>query len=414
MKTRVRFPVHDPDRIIRRDAAAMAPQGPPAPLRHSRGLAPKPIRLREEYPDVLALGPQLKSTLCILKGAFAFLSPHIGDLETPQARDFFHETIALMKRITECDPGTVACDLHPGYYATRAAQDLPGKALIPVQHHHAHIAACMAEHGISGDVIGLAMDGTGYGTDGNAWGGEFLVAGERAFTRKGHIRYFILPGGEKAVREPWRIAVSLLRDAYGDTWPELALKLKLIPDRKQIELLNLAMERRINSPLASGLGRAFDGIAALAGLRRTVAFEGQAAMELEASAEGKTAAPYPFEFNRSPEGERLLDLNPTVRAATEDVLAGKGCGEISASFHRMLCRAFSEMAQEVGHETGLNRVVLSGGCFQNRILLAGCIEALGGAGFEVFIHRDVPANDGGISLGQAVVAGAIQKLKKGT
>ncbi len=408
------FLVHNRDILVRcDDSVAVASKNEPVLLRRSRGFAPKPIRLKEEYPAVMALGPQLKGTICILKGDFAFLSPHIGDLETPQARDFFRETIALMKRITESDPDVIACDLHPGYYPTRAAETLSGKAVVPVQHHHAHIVSCMAEHGISGDVIGLAMDGTGYGIDGAAWGGEFLVANETAFARKGYIRYFALPGGEKAIKEPWRIALSLLRDAYGDEWPELAIKLKLIPDQGQIALLETALAKQINSPPASGLGRVFDAVAALTGLRRTVSFEGQAAMELEAAAEGKTEAPYPFEIDRSREGEDLLDLNPAVRAITEDVLAGKGWGMVSSSFHRMLHQAFAKMTEDIRRETGLNRAVLSGGCFQNRILIEGCIEELEKTGFEVFTHRLVPANDGGISLGQAVVAGSIQKLKEG-
>ena len=407
------FLVHNRDILVRcDDSVAVVSKGLPSFFRRSRGFAPKPIRLQEAYPDVLALGPQLKGTLCILKGSFAFLSPHIGDLETPQARDFFHETIVLMKRITESAPEVIACDLHPGYYSTKTAEALSEVQLIAVQHHHAHIVGCMAENRISGNVIGLAMDGTGYGSDGNAWGGEFLVANETEFTRKGHIDYLVLPGGEKAIREPWRIAASLLREAYGKEWQEIASRLGIIPDRNQIALLEIAMEKRINSPLASGLGRVFDGIAALIGLRRTVTFEGQAAMELEAIAEGNGDDPYPFEIRRGRNGALLLDFRETVRALAEAVIAGKERGGLAGSFHRTLHQAFLKMAQEIRNETGLDRVVLSGGCFQNRILLEGCMETLTGSGFQVFIHHEVPANDGGISLGQAVIAGAIQKLKK--
>ena len=222
------FLVHNRDILVRcDDSLAAVVAGEDSLLRRSRGYVPKPIALNNDYPPVLALGPQMKSTLCLLKGNLAFLSPHIGDLETPQARDFFHETIALMERITECRPSLLACDLHPGYYATRIARQMAEARAIPlpfshIQHHHAHIVSCMAENGLNGEVIGLAMDGTGYGTDGHIWGGEFLVADERSFTRRGASEGFTLPGGEKAIREPWRIAISLLREAYGPAWPEMA------------------------------------------------------------------------------------------------------------------------------------------------------------------------------------------------
>lgn len=408
------FLVHDRDILVRcDDSVAMVADAQPVFFRRSRGFAPKPLRLRGDYSEVMALGPQLKGTVCIVKGSFAFLSPHIGDLETPLARDFFHETIALMKRITESDPRVIACDLHPGYYPTRIAREFPDREIIPIQHHHAHIVSCMAENGISGEVIGIVMDGTGYGPDGAAWGGEFMVADEARYVRKVHIKYVTLPGGEKAIREPWRIAAGLLRQAYGEDWPEIACRLGIMPDPGRSALLEKAMARKINCPSASGLGRIFDGIAALIGLRRTVSFEGQAAMELEAAAAGGTGDPFPCEVARGTDGMRLLDFKQTVRAIAEGRTAGIDAGTLSASFHATLQRAFLETARQIREETGLNRVVLSGGCFQNRILLEGCIKTLKEARFDVFVHRYVPTNDGGISLGQAVAAGAINKLKNG-
>jgi len=404
------FLVHDRDILVRCDDSIASVLGSaPTILRRARGFAPKPILLREDYPSVLALGPQLKGTVCILKGRFAFLSPHIGDLETPQARDFFHDSMALMKKITEADPDRVACDAHPGYYATRTAAALAGIEVISVQHHHAHIVSCMAENLLSGEVIGLAMDGTGYGSDGHAWGGEVLVAGETDFTRAGHIGYFVLPGGEKAVREPWRVAVSLLKDAYGDAWPRIVSRLNLVAEDRFYEIMDRIIGERINSPLSSGLGRVFDGIASILGLRRTASFEGQAAMELEGMAGGNQGEVLPFETERDGEGCCILDFKPAVRAIAEGIVAGKDRGGLAASFHRTVERALCRMSEEARSGSGLNRVVLSGGCFQNRILHDGCVRELARSGFEVFSHRRLPPNDGGISLGQAVVAAARKK-----
>ena len=398
------FLVHNRDILVRcDDSIAFVSNNETRMVRRSRGYAPKPIMLAEEYPEVLALGPQLKGSLCLLKGRFAFLSPHIGDLETPQARDFFHENISLMKRITESDPSMIACDLHPGYYATQVAATL-SEEVIPVQHHHAHVVSCMAENGIAGDVIGIAMDGTGYGIDGNAWGGEFMLANEKEFRRLGHIKYFILPGGEKAIHEPWRIAVSLIREAFGERWPAIATDLDLIPDKRLIETLDRAMVKRLNSPLSSGLGRVFDGVSALLGLCRNATFEGQAAMALEAVASEEKIEPARFEILMGPDGVRLLDLSETVRAMVAGIESGKSRPSLSHVFHRTLHRAFLKMSEDIRNETGLNRVVLSGGCFQNRILLEGVVGELEAYAFEVFTHKIVPANDGGIALGQAVIA----------
>ncbi|HUH65220.1 MAG TPA: hypothetical protein VLZ07_02205, partial [Syntrophales bacterium] len=374
-------------------------------IRRSRGFAPIPITLAKSYPPILALGPQMKTTLCVLKGNLAFLSPHIGDMETPEARDFYRETLGLMQKIAECEPGIVACDLHPGYYTTMFAEGFAASHVIRVQHHHAHIVRSMAENGIEGEVIGIAMDGTGYGTDGTVWGGEFLIASESEFTRIGHITNYLLPGGEKAIREPWRIAISLLKQSYGDDWPCIAESLGLVPEKSLYKTMDRIMEQRFNSPLTSSLGRLFDGIAAILGLRRKVTFEGQAAMELEAAAKGSTGSALQFQIEDAGDAIRL-DFSPLVRGIVEGLHAGKRKDELSASFHLTLQVAFCKMARKIRTNTGLNRLVLSGGCFQNRILTEGTIEELRKAGFEVFFHRTIPTNDGCISLGQAVCAGA--------
>ena len=409
------FLVHNRDILVRcDDSIAFVAAEKPRLLRRARGYVPQPLHLRDSYlssPAVLALGGQLKTTQCILKGRFAFVSPHIGDMETPQARDFFHESITLMKRITESDPQIIACDYHPAYYSTKAAQELPAEKIIRVQHHHAHIASCMAENQIEGKVIGLAMDGTGYGMDGNAWGGEFLIADETGFERFGHLQYIVLPGGEKAIYEPWRIAVSLLKTVYGMSWRKIAKRLNLISDKRQFKLFDKIIEGKINSPLSSGLGRLFDGVAALIGARRQVSFEGQAAMELESLATGSSGKPYAFDIISDNDKPYILDISAMIEAIVTEMETGQNMAKIAASFHQTVIDAFAVMANEMRKKTDLTRVVLSGGCFQNKILLERAIDKLENAGFDVYCHKQVPANDGGISLGQAVVAASM--IKKG-
>ena len=406
------FLVHNRDILVRcDDSVVFLTGGKPQLMRRSRGYAPRPLILKESFPAVLALGPQLKMTQCILKDNFAFLSPHIGDMETPQARDFFHESLALMKRITQSDPQIIACDYHPAYYSTHVAQELKEVRVVHVQHHHAHIVSCMAENQIDGDVIGLAMDGTGFGLDGNAWGGEFLIANATQFQRFGHLQYFVLPGGEKAIHEPWLSGVSLLRKAYGQAWPELASRLKFAPDQTNFELLDKIMETRLNSPLSSGMGRLFDGVAAIMGLRRKVSFEGQVAMELEAKAQ-LSGVVLPFDILRNSDDSYILNVSAAIRAIVENIFSGKSVEEIASAFHATLTAAFAAMSIKMRKLTGINRVALSGGCFQNRLLLEGTVTELKKKDFEVYYHSQVPANDGGVSLGQAVIAGSIIKKEK--
>jgi len=400
------FLFHDRDILVRCDDSVAAVMGRgPVLLRRARGWAPKPITLRRPYPDVLALGPHLKATLCVLADRLAWLSPHIGDLETPEARDFHRESLRVMERIAGCRPDTVACDLHPAYWTTRLAEEIPHREIIPVQHHHAHVVSVMAEHGLWGEVIGIAMDGTGYGPDGTAWGGEFLLAAEAHYRRVGHLRPYPLPGGEKAVREPWRAAASLLREAFGGEWTVVARRLPLGVHEEKFVVLENMMARGFNSPLTSSLGRVFDGVAAVLGIRQAVSFEGQAAMELEAVAGGPTKRRYPYGIVREG-GKLILDLGPLVRAVAEDVIRGKDRGAVAAAFHGTIVEAVAEMAAAVREETGRERAALSGGCFQNRLLLEGTVRALKRKGFTVYTHRLLPPNDGCIALGQAVAAAA--------
>jgi hydrogenase maturation protein HypF len=398
--------LHNRDILVRCDdsVAAVAAKAPVL-MRRSRGWAPKPVSLKRSYPEVLALGPQLKATLCILKGHLAYLSPHIGDLETPEARDFHRDSLRLMERIAECRPDVIACDLHPAYWTTRLAEELPHSQIIYVQHHHAHIVSGMAENGLTCNVIGLAMDGTGYGTDGTAWGGEVLAADEIDFRRAGHIRPYPLPGAERAVKEPWRVAASLLRESFGGTWRDVARKLPLREKENHFGVLENMMAQGFNCPLTSSLGRVFDGVAAILGTRQAVSFEGQAAMELETLAAGRTKKSFPFELMRDGDG-LVLDLRPLVRAIAEERIKGKDPAAIAAAFHRSIIGAIAAVTVAVREQTGLGKAVLSGGCFQNRVLLEGTLRELEKAGFEVYTHQMLPTNDGCIALGQAVVAAA--------
>ncbi|MBA4396141.1 MAG: carbamoyltransferase HypF [Syntrophus sp. (in: bacteria)] len=400
------FLFHNRDILVRCDDSVAAVMGRvPVLLRRSRGWAPKPIALRRSYPDVLALGPHLKSTLCILKGGLAYLSPHIGDLETPEARDFHREVLRVMERIAECRPDAVACDQHPAYWTTRLAEELPHTTIVRVQHHHAHIVSVMAENGLSGEVIGLAMDGTGYGPDGTAWGGEFLLCDEAGYRRVGHIRPYPLPGAERAVKEPWRVAASLLRESFGADWRGLAAKLPLGEREDQFAVLENMMAQGFNSCLTSSLGRVFDGVAAILGRRQAVSFEGQAAMELETIARGRSTRRYPYDI-ADEGGKVILDLRPLVRTVAEEKIRGKDPAAIAAAFHRTIIAAIAAMAAAVRERTGLVKAALSGGCFQNRVLLEGLVQALEKGGFTVYTHRVLPTNDGCIALGQAVVAAA--------
>jgi hydrogenase maturation protein HypF len=378
-------------------------------LRRSRGLSPKPVPLITSFPPVLALGAQMKGQICLVREDQAFVSPHIGDLETPLARDILHENIHLLQNITECDPRIIACDLHPDYYSSHVARRMAKKTVIPVQHHHAHIVSCMAENHVTEQVLGLAMDGTGLGTDGRIWGGEFMLADTTSFERVGHFRHFLLPGGDYAVRQPWRTGVGLLFFAFGSSWGDWARRLSLVPEDFPMSLLDKIMDHRINCPETSSLGRLFDGVAAILGLRRHVTFEGQAAMELEVRAGGGKGASFPYKIEKNG-AAFVLDMGPMIRALADNVLRGVSLADQAASFHQTLITALTDMAERIARETGTRRLALSGGCFQNRILLEGCLSSLEKAGFTVLRHHQVPTNDGGIALGQAVIAGS--RIKK--
>lgn len=400
------FLIHNRDIYLRSDDSIMRRSGgADCFIRRSRGYVPVPIFLKKEIAPILACGAELKNTICLTKGKMVFLSQHVGDLENLATYEFYRLTIRHMKRILEVKPEIIAHDMHPDYMSTRWAMAQQEVKKIPVQHHHAHIVSAMAENKIDGPVIGLSFDGTGYGTDGAIWGGEILVADEKQFTRAAHFAYIPMPGSAAAIKEPWRMAVSYLYDALGqDIW---TLDLPLLRDieENKLKLVIEMITKRVNSPDTSSLGRLFDGVAAIAGLRNYVAFEGQAAMELEMAAEGVADRAYDFEWLTAESIK--IQTGPIIRGVVNDLLNGVAASVISARFHDTLIRLFAELSEIIRAKNSLNRLVLSGGVFQNSLLLTGLISALEKKGFEVFSHKLVPTNDGGICLGQAVVAHAI-------
>ncbi|MGB8646602.1 MAG: carbamoyltransferase HypF [Anaerolineae bacterium] len=372
------------------------------PLRRSRGYAPFPVHLPFEAPPVLATGAELKNTFCITREQYAFLSHHIGDLENYETLRSFEDGVQHFERLFRVQPAALAYDLHPDYLATRYALDRAERDGIPafgVQHHHAHIAACMAEHGLTGEqrVIGVAFDGTGYGEDGAIWGGEFLVADYAGFTRPFHLDYIRMPGGDRAVREPWRLALAWLYQA-GLAWSD-TLESVQHPSDEARRVVRHQIEQGVNAPYTSSMGRLFDAVAALAGIRQTVTYEAQAAIELEELADRRENGAYEFEISAG-----VIDPATLIRSVVADLRAGVTAPIISAKFHNGVARMVLAVCQRLRIQTELNQVALSGGVWQNMTLLAATVGLLQRDGFTVLVHRLVPANDGGLALGQAVVA----------
>jgi hydrogenase maturation protein HypF len=373
-------------------------------LRRSRGYAPEPLALPFECPlPILACGGHLKNTFCLAKGRQAFVSQHIGDLENLETLTSFRGAIAHYQRLFDIAPKLVAYDLHPGYLATQYALSLELPQAIGVQHHHAHIASVLAEHGLAGPLIGVAADGTGYGTDGAIWGCEIMIASLSSFERAAHLAYVPLPGGEQAVRQPWRMAAVYLAQAYGDAFLDLDIPFVRRLDRARWLLLAQLIAKNINSPPASSMGRLFDAVAALLGLRDEVVYEGQAAIELELLAEPQERI-YPFAIGAGQPA--LLDVTPMIRAIVEELRRGEPIAWIAGRFHRTVVELLAAACLCVREQTGLASVALSGGSFQNRLLLERLVARLSEQEFQVYLNRRVPPNDGGLSLGQLAVAAA--------
>jgi hydrogenase maturation protein HypF len=382
------------------------------PVRRARGYVPRPILLPAEAPSVIAVGGELKNTLGVSKGRAVFLSQHIGDLEHLEALRFFEETLSHLLRIFDVAPRAIAHDLHPDYLSTQWANGrLGGSAAerfhdlprIAVQHHHAHLVSCLAEHGRDDSAIGVILDGTGYGDDGTIWGGEFLVGNSRSFLRAGHFGQLSMPGGERATREPWRMACAALDALHGHEAVAMFPEWFARRNTEEIEAARFSLDSGVNLPSTSSCGRLFDAVASLVGLHDTVQFEAQAAMALEFTAAPLSPlSPYPFEVL---EGTTIvLSFLPTIGEIIKDMRSGKSVHEISARFHRTIIEGCAEVVAAIAASTGLRDVALSGGSFQNALLLDGLLDALRTRNFNVLTHRQVPANDGGIALGQAVIA----------
>jgi hydrogenase maturation protein HypF len=381
-------------------------------LRRARGFVPQPIDLDIDLNEVLAFGGELKSTFCLTKGRYAILSQHIGDMENFETMQFFQETLDRLQALFRVTPQAVAHDLHPAYWSTRLALASPIERKLPVQHHHAHIVSCMAENHLRGPVIGVAFDGTGLGTDQKIWGGEFLVADRADFTRRAHLRYVPLPGGDAAVRQPWRMALSYLHDTFGSRLPDDVLQFPGVSPR-EIALVDVMLARNIQTVDTSSCGRLFDAVAAMLCLASTTTFEGQAAIALETSAAraSRTISDhYPFDITA--DAPMILDFRGTIEKIASEILDRKPAEEIAAKFHNTLAAAVIEVCLRIRSSDGLSQVCLSGGTFQNHFLLERTVVQLRLSGFEVFLHSQVPANDGGLSLGQAVIASEILRRER--
>lgn len=403
--------IHDRDIETRCDDSVVRSfQGTIYPVRRSRGYAPVPIHLPWNAPQILATGAQMKNTFCLTKNHYAFVSHYIGELDNYETSQAYETGIAHYERLFRIQPEVIVVDIHPDYLATRYGLDRAKSESLPViqvQHHHAHIAACMAEHHVSPDeaVIGISFDGTGYGDDGAIWGGEILIATYTAYQRRYHLNYTPLPGGDKAIQEPWRIALSWLGQA-GIEWdhdlPPVKWAQRLSSSQPEfppaLHVIEQQLASRLNSPDTSSIGRLFDAVSSLIGLRHVVNYEAQAAIELEA-----LVAPHEFGVYAFALDQALLDFTPVIREVVADYRLGINRSVIAARFHNTLAFAVQEAARQIRSETGLTKVVLSGGVWQNVTLLGRAVGLLKNDHFDVLIHQHVPPNDGGLSLGQAIV-----------
>jgi len=372
-------------------------------IRRARGFVPNPIRIAEDSPQILAVGGELKNTFCLVRGGHAFLSQHLGDLKDYKTYSQFLSEIESWEKLMRIEPQVIAHDLHPAYLSTRFAAIAPVSHRVGVQHHHAHVASVMAEHDLHDPLIGVALDGTGYGTDDTIWGGEFMVADRCDFERVGHFKSYRLPGGDKAIQEPWRMAASVLADEG------LTDVVRGRLSRFKTGLIQKMVQAKFNSPLTSSAGRLFDAVAAILGLCDVASYEAQAAVRLESIADPHVTGQYPFSVETR-ERPWVLDFGPTIHAIVTERRRGVTTGEISAKFHNSMAASVLQICRLLRGQRDLNVVALSGGVFQNELLLRRTVEALQSHHFRVFINTAVPSNDGGLALGQAAVA--VERMKR--
>jgi hydrogenase maturation protein HypF len=397
------FVLHNREIRSRYDDSVYAVYGGESrPIRRARGYAPFPVHLPFRMPSLLACGAELKNTFCLTRDDYAFVSQHIGDLENLETLEHFQETLELYQRLFRIQPEAVAFDLHPDYLATRFAQSL-SLPKIGVQHHHAHIAGCLAENGVSEPVIGIALDGTGYGPDGTIWGGEFLLADLHKYQRLGRLRPLPLPGGDAAIRRPYRIAYAYLKTLLGESSLDLPF-LGIVPAQERA-LLSSQIESRLNTSLTSSCGRLFDAISALLGIQTLSGYEGQAAVEMESVA-ADVEDTLAIDITCSNEMFEV-ELEPLFRALVLQMRSARPVAELAGLFHNTVADFCIEMCLRIRKCTGVSVVALSGGVFQNRRLFERLNRGLQSKQFTTVNHRQVPCNDGGISLGQAAVAASI-------
>lgn len=384
-------------------------------IRRARGFCPDPIWLKDDVNGILAMGAELVNCFCIGKGQRAYLSPHIGDLKNPATQQCYRETIDRLVPLFRAGISGIVTDLHPEYFSSKHAESIreglekTGKKIfhLGVQHHHAHVASCMAEHHLNEPVIGVAFDGTGFGTDGNIWGSEFFVATFSEFSRLSHFMYLPMPGGDKAVDEPWRMALSCLYDKYGDLLTDLDIPLLRDIGQEQVEWILRMIRQQVNCPLTCGAGRYFDAAAALLGLCRTSDYEGEAPMRLESLTRKGIPESYPVQTGP------VISFREVFSGMVEDLRSGIDPEVIATKFHNSVISAIFDTAIALRRDTGISRIVLSGGVFQNRYLLEHLLKKLKENKFNAYTHSAVPTNDGGIALGQLVIA-ANKRRKEAT
>jgi hydrogenase maturation protein HypF len=375
-------------------------------VRRARGYAPYPIHLPYKSRQILGCGAEEKNTFCLTRDNFAFVSQHIGDMENLETLEHLTDTVELYKTMFRIEPEIIAHDMHPEYLPTKYGKELAEREkihLVPVQHHHAHIASCLADNGINGPVIGVSFDGTGYGTDGHIWGGEFLIADYRKFTRMAHLEYLPLPGGALAIKKPYRTAIGYLLALVIETDRDLPI-FKGIDDI-ELNIIQNQIDKKINTPLTSSMGRLFDAAAALTGIREVIEYEAQAAIDLETSANEAPdeTGDYPFSVIRQ-DGTSIIKIRDLLAAIISDLHDRIPRAVIAARFHNSVVEMILKLCQSISTEIGISEVALSGGVFQNRLLLRKTMTRLESAGLRVYTHHQVPCNDGGISLGQVAIA----------
>jgi hydrogenase maturation protein HypF len=382
-------------------------------IRRSRGYVPRPVFLKKPLSKkILAVGAELKNTIALSRGNTVFLSQHIGDLDNPSAYTFFEDSIEHLKSILEIEPELIACDLHPEYLSTKWAKKQNRLPVVEIQHHHAHLVSVMVENGVTDKTIGIIYDGTGYGTDGTIWGGEILVGDAAGYERPFHLETVPMPGGTTAIQNPWRMAVSYLYKVYRSEFLNLDLPFLREIDIRDIDIVIQMLEKDINSPLTSSCGRLFDAVSAILGIRNTINFEAQAAIELEMMINEECDDYYENAVSDLLSGESI-NTTPPIMAVVDDIIKGEDVGVISAKFHRTLAEISVKAAKSIREKYKIDIIGLSGGVFQNHYFFNFLYERLNSEGFNVISHRQVPTNDGGIVLGQAIIADTLFKMDGG-